>query len=86
MFCQQENASLASYFAGEKENLEAREVVREHIKAYGESLEREAKDDHLLAPMPSAASPPITRPLKDATPAAPKTVAAAIADTPQSIA
>jgi hypothetical protein len=39
-----------------------------------------------FAPTRSAASPPITRPLKDAMPAAPKTVAAAIAGTPQSIA
>ena len=38
-----------------------------------------------LAPMRSAASPPMMRPLREATPAAPNTVAAAIAGTPQSI-
>jgi hypothetical protein len=35
--------------------------------------------------MRSAASPPMTRPLKEATPAAPNMVAAAIAGTPRSI-
>jgi hypothetical protein len=35
--------------------------------------------------MRSAASPPMTRPLKEAPPAAPNTVAAAIAGTPRSI-
>ena len=39
-----------------------------------------------FAPMRSAASPPVMRPLSEASPAAPNTVAAAIAGTPQSIA